>query len=187
MEPQRREAVPVHFLPDSERLLRTHKSWVASWDCSNEAEEAPDIEALTMEAFSLYADGMLPIEVRWEMATRHAGIQARYLSQAQRRAERAAQAAEKAPPELRRALVAVTRQRAIQGAMRAGQWGAALKGLDRAGEIAGELREAAGLAEEDLVLTVAVESDPASVLPMGESQAVSVEIGDLSQGETEQD
>lgn len=187
MDVQRREAVPIHFLPDSERLLRTHKSWVASWDCSNDEEEEPDIEALAREAFNLYSEGMLPIQVRWEMASRHAGIQARYLARAQRRAEKAVQAAEKAPPELRRALVAVTRQKAIQGALAAGQWGAALKGLDRAGEIAGELREAAGLSEEDLVLTVSVESDPASVLPMGESQAVSVEIGGLSQGETERD
>jgi hypothetical protein len=43
--------------------------------------------------------------------------------------------------------------------MAAGQWGAALKGLDRAGEIAGELRESAGLSDEDLVLTVAIEPE----------------------------
>jgi hypothetical protein len=50
----------------------------------------------------------------------------------------------------------------------AGEWGAALKGLDRAGEIAGELRESAGLSDEDLVLTVAIEGE-APALPMGET------------------
>lgn len=166
MEPQSRQAIPVpiHLLPDSERLLRRHNSWVAAWDCSDQEEE-PDLEALTREAFSLYCEGMLPIQVRWELGSRHAGIQGRVLARAQRRAERAIQAAEQAPPELRRALVAAARQRAIQGALAAGQWGAALKGLDRAGEIAGELRESAGLSEEDLVLTVSVEADPMPLPP----------------------
>jgi hypothetical protein len=69
-------------------------------------------------------------------------------------------------------MVAAARQAAIQGALRTGDWGQALKGLDRAGEIAGELRESAGLSEEDLVLTVSVEQP---VLPAGESQPVSSE------------
>ncbi|MFN6337154.1 MAG: hypothetical protein ACK41W_00250, partial [Cyanobacteriota bacterium] len=109
------------------------------------------------------------------MAANHSGIKASFLGRVLRRAEKALQAAEQAPPELRRALVAATRQRAIQGAIAAGEWGAALKGLERAGEIAGELRESAGLSEEDLILTVSVESDPAPGLPMGESQPVSSE------------
>jgi len=69
-------------------------------------------------------------------------------------------------------MVAATRQAAIQGALRTGDWGQALKGLERAGEIAGELRESAGLSEEDLILTVTVEQ-PA--LSAGESQPVSKE------------
>jgi hypothetical protein len=50
--------------------------------------------------------------------------------------------------------------------MAAGQWGAALRGLDRAGEIAGELRESAGLSEEDLVLTVTVEAESHPLPPV---------------------
>jgi hypothetical protein len=53
--------------------------------------------------------------------------------------------------------------------------------LDRAGEIAGELRESAGLAEEDLILTVSIEQ-PA--LPAGDSQPVSGETGADLKAET---
>jgi hypothetical protein len=79
-------------------------------------------------------------------------------------------------------MVAATRSRAIQGALRSGQYGAAAKMLDRAGEIAGELRESAGLAEEDLVLTVSIEQPGA--LPAGESQPVSGETGADLKAET---
>ena len=72
-------------------------------------------------------------------------------------------------------MVAATRQRAIQGSLRAGQFGAAAKLLERAGEVAGELREASGLAEEDLILTVSIEQPAA--LPAGDSQPVAAETG----------
>jgi hypothetical protein len=76
-------------------------------------------------------------------------------------------------------MVAATRQRAIQGSLRAGQFGAAAKLLERAGEVAGELREASGLAEEDLVLTVSVEQPAA--LPAGDSQPAQAEtVADLT-------
>jgi hypothetical protein len=78
-------------------------------------------------------------------------------------------------------MVAAARQKAIQGALRAGQYGAAAKLLERAGEIAGELRESAGLTAEDLVLTVSVEQ-PA--LPAGDSQPVSGETGADLRAET---
>lgn len=164
---------PIHFLPDSERLLKTHNAWVADWDCSNQEEE-PALETLVQKAFILYAQGLLPIQVRWELSKEHPSLPARVLTQVQRHAEKALCAAESAPPELRRAMVAAARQRAIQGALAAGEWGAALKGLDRAGEIAGELRESAGLAQEDLTLTIQVED--MNSLPGGESQPVSPEI-----------
>jgi hypothetical protein len=80
-------------------------------------------------------------------------------------------------------MVAAQRQQAIQGALADGQWGAALKGLDRAGEIAGELRESAGLSEEDLVLTVSVE-EPIQGLPGGDPQPVSGETDDNLTAET---
>ena len=168
----RSNTTPIHCRPDSERLLRTHNVWQASWDQSNENDETPDIDELTQEAFKHYANGLLPIQVRWELAKAHSYLSNATLTRIQRRAERALCAAETAPPELRRAMVAAARQAAIQGALRTGDWGQALKGLDRAGEIAGELRESAGLSEEDLVLTVSVEQP---VLPAGESQPVSSE------------
>lgn len=168
------EATPIHCRPDSERLLRTHNAWQASWDESNKEEE-PDIDALTKKAFNYYSAGLLPIQVKWELSREHPHLNARTIARIQRRAETALAAAETAPPELRRAMVAAARQRAIQGALAAGDWGPALKGLDRAGEIAGELRESAGLSDEDLVLTVTVEQ-PA--LSAGDSQAVAAETGD---------
>ena len=163
---------PIHCRPDSERLLRTHNVWQASWDQSSEQEEAPDLEALTREAFSYYASGLLPVQVRWKLAEAHSYLTNATLTRIQRRAERALMAAESAPPELRRAMVAAARQTAIQGAISDHAWGAALAGLARAGEIAREMRESAGLSEEDLVLTVSVEQP---VLPAGESQPVSDE------------
>jgi hypothetical protein len=78
-------------------------------------------------------------------------------------------------------MVAAARQVAIQGALATRDWGPALKGLERAGEIAGELRESAGLSEEDLVLTVSVEQP---VLPAGESQPVSDETAPSLNDET---
>jgi hypothetical protein len=165
--------LPIHCRPDSERLLRAHNAWVADWDCSTQEEEAPDFERLVEIACNLYAQGFLPFQVRLKLKRDHSSVPARTLARAQRHAEQALCAAESAPPELRRAMVAAQRQQAIQGALADGQWGAALKGLDRAGEIAGELRESAGLSEEDLVLTVTVEAH--SELPEGDSQPVAGE------------
>jgi hypothetical protein len=165
--------LPIHCRPDSERLLRAHNAWVADWDCSTQEEEAPDFERLVEIACNLYAQGFLPFQVRLKLKRDHSSVPARTLTRAQRHAEQALCAAESAPPELRRAMVAAQRQQAIQGALADGQWGAALRGLDRAGEIAGELRESAGLSEEDLVLTVSVEAH--SELPEGDSQPVAGE------------
>jgi len=175
---------PIHCRPDSERLMRAHNVWAAEWDKSDEEEEAPTLNALIQEAFNLYSDGLSPIQVRWQLQDRHPALPARLIARAQRGAERALLAAESAPPELRRAMVAATRQRAIHGAMQAGQWGAALKGLERAGDVAGELREAAGLTAEDLVLSVVVES-PATLPASGESQPVSGETGVRQPAETQ--
>jgi hypothetical protein len=112
------------------------------------------------------------------MADEYPTLPAKLLAKARRGAERELRAAESAPPELRRAMIAAARQRAIQGALASGDWGMALKGLERAGEIAGELRESAGLGEEDLVLTVSVESEEGMVLPEAQSQPVSFKTGD---------
>lgn len=165
------EVTPMHCRPDSERLLRTHNAWQASWDESNK-EEAPDIDMVIKIAFSYYSDGLLPVQVKWRLSEEFPQLPARTIARIQRRAEDAITAAETAPPELRRAMVAAARQRVIQGALAAGQYGAALKALDRAGEIAGELRESAGLSDEDLILTVSIEQ-PA--LSAGESQPVAAE------------
>lgn len=176
---QRVNGVPIHLLPDSERLLLAHNVWQAPWDESDKEPAPPDIQELTEKAFDYYKQGFLPIQVRWRLQEDYPLLPAKLLARAQRGAERAMLAAEQAPAELRRAQVALARQAAIQGALAAGEWGAALRGLDRAGEIAGELREASGLSEEDLVLTVTVERGEAgpAPLPAGESQAVSDETG----------
>jgi hypothetical protein len=116
----------------------------------------------------------LPVQVRWKLAKAHSHLSNTTLTRIQRRAEKALMSAESAPPELRRAMVAAARQTAIQGALATRDWGPALKGLERAGEIAGEMRESAGLSEEDLVLTVSVE---APAIAAGESQPVSDKTG----------
>ena len=167
-------AIPVHCRPDSERLLRTHNAWQASWDQSDKPEE-PDINTLIQQAYAYYSSGYSPIQVNWLLRAKHSSLKPALISRAQRRAEAALCAAESAPPELRRAMVAATRQRAIQGSLRAGQFAAAAKLLERAGEVAGELREASGLAEEDLTLTVSIEQPAA--LPAGDSQPVQAETG----------
>lgn len=160
---------PIHTLPDSERILRRHDAWIAEWDASATPENEEDtFNALVKKAFDLYAAGYVPIQVRWLLQGEAPTLPASLRGRAQRRAEKALLAAETAPPELRRALVAAQRQRAIQGALAAGEWSAALKGIDRAGEIAGELRESAGLGDGDLCLTVAIEA-PTLPLPAAET------------------
>ncbi len=161
---------PLHTLPDSERILRRHDAWIAEWDqTTTEESEETIFHALVKRAFNLYSDGYVPIQVRWMLQEESPSLPASLRGRAQRRAEKALTAAETAPPELRRALVAAQRQRAIQGALAAGEWSAALKGIDRAGEIAGELRESAGLGDGDLVLTVAIEA-PTQSLPAPETE-----------------
>jgi hypothetical protein len=145
-------------------------------------EEEPDINEIIKVAFNEYASGMLPIQVRWHLDARYPRVAPATLRRAQRRAEGALLAAEQAPPELRRAQVAAARAKAIQGALAAGEWGPALKGLDRAGEIAGELRESAGLSEGDLVLTVTVEQPAPSPLPGEPETAETEETGSETEG-----
>lgn len=159
MESFQRELTPVHLLPDSERLLRTHNAWAATWDQSDKEEEF-DFDAQVKKAYKHYALGLSPIQVKWQLQEDNPALPARQIARIQRAAEKALVAAEAAPAELRRAMVAAARQTAIHGALGRGDWAAALRGLDRAGEIAGELRESAGLSEGDLVLTVTVEEAP---------------------------
>jgi hypothetical protein len=160
-----KKQIPIHMLPESERLLRSHNCWVAEWDGSNIQDEPVDMQKIIQKAFDFYSSGLLPIQVRWRLESDFPQVKSKIRQEAQRRAEKQLCAAETAPPELRRALVAAARAQAIQGALAHGEWGVALRGLDRAGLIAGELREAAGLAEEDLTLTVLVEEDDPIPLP----------------------
>jgi hypothetical protein len=152
---------PAHEMRDSERLLRTHNVWAAEWDLSNQEEEEDSFDRAVQNAFKLYARGLSPIEVKWELKRELPYAPPRLLGRIQRAAERALLAAESAPADLRRAMVAAARQTVVQGALAAGEWGAANQALNRAGEIAGELRESAGLSPDDLVLTVQVEGDAA--------------------------
>jgi len=175
------EITPIHLLPDSERVLRAHGAWHAQWD-AQEAE--PDLQVLIRFAYDCYSRAMSPAEVTWQMEEKFPSLPASQLRKARRGAERALRAAETVPPELQRAIVAAARQRAIQGALATGDWGMALKGLERAGEIAGELRESAGLGEEDLILRVSVEDETGLALPEAQSQPVSGEIEDGLMPET---
>lgn len=163
------ELTPVHLLKDSERLLRTHNVF-APWDGSDKETDPPDENEAIKVAFNFYCSGFLPIQVRWKLQQAFPHFSPRKLAAIQRRAEADLLAADSAPADLRRAQVAAARQTAIQGALAAGDWSAALRGLQRAGEIAGELREAASLTEEDLTLTVVVEeASPASPIAGSES------------------
>jgi hypothetical protein len=164
MDSSQRELVQVHLLPDSERLLKAHDAWTATWDQSDNREQF-DFDAQVQNAYNHYSSGLSPIQVRWELQRENPTLPARQIARIQRAAEKGLLAAESAPAELRRAMVAAARQQAIHGALQRGDWGAALRGLDRAGEIAGELRESAGLSECDLVLTVTVEEPVAPPLP----------------------
>lgn len=183
MESSQRELVPVHLLPDSERLLRTHNAWAATWDQSDKEEEF-DFDTQVQIAYKHYAAGLSPIQVKWRLQADNPTLPARQIARIQRAAEKALVAAEGAPAELRRAMVAAARQAAIQGALGRGDWGAALRGLDRAGEIAGELRESAGLSDADLVLTVTVEEAPPP-LPGETGEAAGILTGETEQAPDE--
>lgn len=156
--------------PDSERLLRTFGGWQREWDESAiQAEQEPEYHDQVKYAVELYGRGFLPIEVRWELAERYG--RACSIGRVQKAAERAIQAVQEQPPELRRALVAHQRQKAIQGALQDRAWGPAGAMLARAGEVAGELGEELGLSPEDLRLTVEIE-DETPTLPADQRAAI---------------
>jgi hypothetical protein len=176
---------PDHHAPDSERLLRTFGTWHREWDESPIHADSPaDRDEQIKFAIQQYANGLLPIQVRWALAEQF-GRDCQ-ITRVQKAAERTIQAQQQQPPELRRALVAIQRQRAIQGAIQAGMWGPALAGLARAGDVAGELAGDAGLSPDDLRLVVAIEGDDAMPLPAGQGEPLAAETGETGEtGETE--
>ena len=172
-----------HHAPDSERLLRTFGTWQTQWDENPAHADTPaDKDEQVRFAIQAYADGCLPIQVRWKLAEQF-GRDCQ-ITRVQKAAEKAIQAQQQQPPELKRALIAVQRQRAIQGAIQAGQWNAALSGLARAGDVAGELSGDAGLTADDLRLVVAIEGEDAMPLPAGQGEPVAAETAETETVET---
>jgi len=165
-------ALPSHSwhdptAPDSERLLRTFGGWRREWDeAAIESQQEPEYQEQVKFAIQCYARGLMPLEVRWELAEKYG--RACSIGRVQRAAEKAIQATQETPPELRRALIGLTRQKAIQGALEDRAWGPAGSMLARAGDAAGELNGELSLGAEDLVLTVEIEGD-APPLPEGKA------------------
>jgi hypothetical protein len=98
-------------------------------------------------------------------------------------AYKAIQDASALPADVQRAVIATQRQEAIQGAMADRAWGAVGSMLARAGEVAGELREDAGLVPEDLRLVVEIEGDQ-TPLPAGETEPLTAETAETEMVET---
>jgi hypothetical protein len=154
--------------------LRAFGCYHAEWD-------APDIEAPFKEqvnfAVKRIQAGAGPIRLRFALAEEFG--QRCQLGRVIQAAYRAIQDADSLPAEVKRAVVAVQRQEAIQGAMADRAWGPALAGLARAGDACGELSEDVGLRPEDLRLVVEVEGD-SPPLPAGQEEPM-----DAIQGERE--
>ena len=160
---------PDHTAPDSQRLLRAHGAWPTEWDekAIQEPGEPAGFAEQVEFAIQSYAASLSPLETRWALIRQY-GRQCR-IGRVLRAAEAALLADEQIDPVLRRALVGAARRKAIQGAMQDRAWGPAGAMLARAGEVAGELSEEAGLTAEDLVLVVEVE-EPGEPLPLPASE-----------------
>lgn len=181
------DPVQPHVLPDSERILRAHGGWQREWDERKPAiqeQVLPEHDEQVKYAIQLYARGLLPIQVRWELAERF-GRDCR-IGSVQRSAERAIQSASEAPAPLRRAQVALMRQTAIQGAIQDRCWGPALAGIARAGEVAGELDREAQLGPEDLRLVVAIEGDEDTPLPPASADTNADQTGEPADTDSDQ-
>lgn len=176
---------PDHHLPDSERILRTF----GAWHESATIQEAPEFQRMVDFAIQAYSRGAGRIRVRWALRDEFGGD--RRIGQAQARAEaEILKAEESTPAPFKRALVAIQRQEAIQGAIAAGMWGPALAGLARAGEVAGELDREVGLGPDDLRLVVEIEGDviplpPAEGEPLETSETLAAETSETEAGRAE--
>lgn len=169
--------------PDSERILRTFGHWEREWDERTiQSDEPQGFAEQVKYAIQCYENGQMPIQVRWSLAEKF-GHSCR-IRRVCRAAEVAIQGQQEQPAELRRALIAIQRQRAIQGAIQDRAWGPALAGLARAGDVAGELSGEAGLSPEDLRLVVAIEGEELT-LPAGQGEPVAAETGETETVETE--
>lgn len=178
------DPVDAHLLPDSERILRAHGGWQTEWDERRDnaiQENNPaEYDDQVQYAIELYAAGKLPIQVRWALAERY-GRECR-IGSVQRSAEKAIQSAAEAPAPFKRAQAHLLRHTAIQGSLRDCAWGPAMQGINRLGEVAGELDREAALTADDLLLTVAIEGDGDLMLPPGDSVPVSGETADGDRG-----
>ena len=170
-----------HHAGDSERLLRTFGQWQTEWDEPSQNNLDANFKAQVNFAIQRIVNGVGPIRLRFALAEQFGErCQVKRVSQA---AYRAIQDASQLPADVQRAVVAAQRSEAIQGAIQDRMWGAALAGLARAGEVAGELREDTGLAPEDLRLVVEIEGDQ-TPLPAGETEPLRTETAETEMAET---
>jgi hypothetical protein len=171
-----------HLVPDQEKLLRRFGAWQQEWDEPQTEETENAFIAQVRFAIQCYKRGLTPLEVRWELAEQF-GRRCRII-RVEKAAQRALVEASKAPRETQLALVAIQRATVIQEAMKDRQWGPALRGIDRQGDVLGELNPEAGLSADDLRLVVEIEGDDPP-LPAGEGEPIQGEQEQAEAAETE--
>jgi hypothetical protein len=173
-----------HLAGDSERLLRSFGQWQTEWDEPSKDNLDAGFKAQVNFAIQRIINGAGPIKLRFALAEQFGErCQTRRVASA---AYKAIQDASALPADVQRAVIATQRSEAIQGAIQDRMWGAALAGLARAGEVAGELREDVGLSADDLRLVVEIEGD-AAPLPAGETEPLTAETAETETAETEKE
>jgi hypothetical protein len=173
-----------HDTDDAEKILRVFGEWQEQWDENgNCAIQDTDFAAQVKYAIQLYGKFKTPLEVRWELAETY-GRKCRV-----KRVEQAAQAAllaqESVPRETRLAIIGYQRAQVAQAALACGQLSVALKALDRAGDVLGELSAESGLGADDLRLVVEIEGDGEGLpLPASDGESIQAQAGELETAET---
>jgi hypothetical protein len=167
---------PDHQRDDQEKLLRTFGAWQQEWDeTADDAIQSADFATQVKFAIQCHAEGMDELLVRWKLIEQF-GRRCR-IGLVEAAVDRALKASRRLSREAKLAKVELQRSRAIQGALAAGEWGSAMRGIDRQGDALGELSAEAGLSADDLRLVVEIE---------GESLPLEPGTGEPIQGEQEQ-
>jgi hypothetical protein len=170
-----------HYAGDSERLLRSFGQWQTEWDEPSQNNLDANFKEQVNFAIQRIINGIGPIRLRFALAEQFGErCQVKRVATA---AYKAIQDASQLPADVQRAVIATQRQEAIQGAIQDRAWGAVGSMLARAGEVAGELREDAGLAPDDLRLVVEIEGEQMP-LPAGETEPLSTETAETEMVET---
>jgi hypothetical protein len=173
-----------HDTDDAEKILRVFGEWQQEWDENgNNAIQDTDFAAQVKYAIQLYGQFKTPLEVRWLLAEAY-GRKCR-VKRVQEAAQAALLAQESVPRETRLAIIGYQRSQVAQAALACGQLGVALKALDRAGDVLGELSAESGLGADDLRLVVEIEGDGEGLpLPAGDGDAIQADTEQLETAET---